>query len=187
MIKLLALASALTLAAVSSITPAQAGMRVGIGLGVGGLAVGAFGAEANEGRYSEEREYRERRRSRASREDREEKSSRSSKKSKSEKTDTASKSDNAKEGSSTREASSIASAGGEEPQAGATASIANSSTQNEHSSIALTSNEQAPAKAAVANNAPAEGKIDTASQTTKRLDCKKFFPSAGMTLSVPCE
>ncbi len=31
-------------------------------------------------------------------------------------------------------------------------------------------------------------KIDTASQETgKSLDCKKFFPSAGMTLSVPCE
>ena len=39
------------------------------------------------------------------------------------------------------------------------------------------------------NDAAPAKKIDTASQETtgKSLDCKKFFPSVGMTLSVPCE
>lgn len=187
MIKLLALASALTLAAISSIVPAQAGMRVGIGLGVGGLAVGTLGAMANENRYSEEREYRERRKSRAAREDREEKSSRSSKKSKSEKTDTASKSEGrSKEGASTAEASSIAGTAGDVQPQTATGSIAASDTRNEHSSIAMATGE-IPAKASAADPTPVAKKIDTASQTTNSLDCKKFFPSAGMTLSVPCE
>ncbi len=33
---------------------------------------------------------------------------------------------------------------------------------------------------------PAEATAD-GQQTAKKLDCKKFFPSVGMTLSVPCE
>ena len=41
-------------------------------------------------------------------------------------------------------------------------------------------NEARPAKVADAS-------IEPVSTTAKRLDCKQFFPSVGMTLSVPCE
>jgi len=34
---------------------------------------------------------------------------------------------------------------------------------------------------------PAETSASDAEQTANKLDCKKFFPSVGMTLSVPCE
>ena len=74
-------------------TTAQAGMRVGVGIGVGGLAIGALGAMSNGGgsRYSEPREYQERKKSRSVRREREEKApARSTKKSKAEKTDVAS-------------------------------------------------------------------------------------------------
>jgi hypothetical protein len=33
----------------------------------------------------------------------------------------------------------------------------------------------------------ADASIEPVSTTAKRLDCKQFFPSVGMTLSVPCE
>jgi hypothetical protein len=33
----------------------------------------------------------------------------------------------------------------------------------------------------------AEATVDSETQTGKRLDCKKFFPSVGLTLTVPCE
>jgi hypothetical protein len=35
---------------------------------------------------------------------------------------------------------------------------------------------------------PAKGQVvETAKQATKPVDCKKFFPSVGLTLTVPCE
>jgi hypothetical protein len=180
MTKLLALIAALTLAAVSSMSPAEAGMRVGIG--IGGLAIGTMGAIANEGRYSEQREYRERKKSRAAREEREEKSTRTAKKSKSDKSEKSEESETAaKEKTTGTEASSIARAAGEPAAVVSTGSTATASTQFEHSSIALTEVSEAP------RTAPVAKKIDTASQSTNGLDCKKFFPSAGMTLSVPCE
>lgn len=51
---------------------------------------------------------------------------------------------------------------------------------NENSSISLTSTEAAAtAKAAV---------VETVKEAAaKPVDCKKFFPSVGITLSVPCE
>jgi hypothetical protein len=52
--------------------------------------------------------------------------------------------------------------------------------KNENSSISLASTEAAaPAKAAVVEN--------TKEAAAKPVDCKKFFPSVGITLSVPCE
>ena len=33
----------------------------------------------------------------------------------------------------------------------------------------------------------AEAAVDSGSQPPKKLDCKKFFPSVGLTLTVPCE
>ncbi len=46
-------------------------------------------------------------------------------------------------------------------------------------------------KTAVAASKPAkvaEAAVDVAKpQPSKRIDCKKFFPSVGMTLTVPCE
>jgi hypothetical protein len=180
MTKLLALASAIALAALSLVSPAEAGMRVGIG--IGGLAIGTMGAIANEGRSSEPSEYRERRKSRAAREDREEKSTRSAKKSKSDKSQKSEDSETAsKEKAPGTEASSIAGASGGPAPVVNTGATATASTQFEHSSIALTEVSQAP------RTAPVAKKIDTASQSTNGLDCKKFFPSAGMTLSVPCE
>jgi hypothetical protein len=45
-------------------------------------------------------------------------------------------------------------------------------------------------KTAQASQKPAtvaEAAADSETQTGKRLDCKKFFPSVGLTLTVPCE
>lgn len=176
MTKLLAIAAALTLAFSTSVSTAQAGnngVRLGIGLGVGALAIGAI---ANSAQRSEAREYRERKKVRAARREREEQApTRSSKKSKAEKTEVAEKQPAAE---TTNEASSIAASADEALPKVVTGSTELAS-QPEHSSIALTSAEDpAPVKAKT---------VETASQAPKSLDCKKFFPSVGMTLSVPCE
>lgn len=177
MTKLFALAAALTLALSTSVSTAQAGnngVRLGIGIGVGALAIGAI---ANSAERSEAREYRERKKARAARREREEKApTRSAKKSKSEKTEVALKQP---ADETINEASSIAAAGGEAFDKVMTGSTEPQS-QAENSSIALTSiDTPAPVKATAT--------VETASQATKSLDCKKFFPSVGMTLSVPCE
>jgi hypothetical protein len=179
MTKLLALATALIFAASSFASTAQAGMRVGVGIGVGGLALGALGAMSNGGGRSEAREYSSRKRERASRREREEKSpTRSAKKSKSESTQQAEKepAEKAPAFAATNEHSGIAGKDGASPVTTGLTDTASSQTEN--SSISL-----ADAAGAVPK------KIDTASQetTAKSLDCKKFFPSVGMTLSVPCE
>jgi hypothetical protein len=178
MTKLLALATALIFAATTYTSTAQAGMRVGIGIGVGGLALGALGAMSNKG-GGEAREYRSRKKERAVRREREEKAPvRAAKKSKSETTQQAAKESVAKEPAfeASNEPSGIASKDGPGVPTVTTGST-DIAAQTENSSISLASaDEAAPVK-----------KIDTASQETKNLDCKKFFPTAGMTLSVPCE
>jgi len=174
MTKLLVLATALTLALASFVSTAQAGMRVGIG--VGGLAIGAIGAIANSGRSSEAREYRERRKPRAARRESEEKApTRTAKKSKSEKSETTEEAKS--ETPATTEASSIAAAEGATPVAPVTTGSMTAVSGIEHSSIALAS----------ADERPMAKKVDTASDNSTGLGCKKFFPSVGMTLSVPCE
>jgi hypothetical protein len=180
MTKLLALATALIFAASSFASTAQAGMRVGVGIGVGGLALGALGAMSNGGGRSEAREYSSRKRERASRREREEKSpSRSAKKSKSESTQQAEKepAEKAPAFAATNEHSGIA-GNGRPSSPVSTGSTDTASSQTENSSISLADADGAAPK-----------KVDTASQETtgKSLDCKKFFPSVGMTLSVPCE
>jgi hypothetical protein len=187
MSKLLALATALVLAFTSCISTAQAGMRgVGIGIGIG-VGLGAMGAMSNSGRGSyEAREYRQRKKERVSRREREEKapvrSAKKSKSDKSEKTEQAAK-ESAEEtpaSTATTEPSGIATTGAPVVAPVSTGATATADAQTENSSISLASasNDEAPVK-----------KIDTASQepTGKNLDCKKFFPSVGMTLSVPCE
>jgi hypothetical protein len=182
MSKLLALATtALIFAASSFASTAQAGMRVGVGIGVGGLALGALGAMSNGGGRSEAREYSSRKRERAARREREEKSpSRSAKKSKSESTQQAEKepAEKAPAFTATNEHSGIAGDGALATSPVTSGSTDTASSQMENSSISLADADGAAPK-----------KIDTASQetTAKSLDCKKFFPSVGMTLSVPCE
>ena len=167
MTKLLALATALIFAATTYTSTAQAGMRAGIGIGVGGLALGALGAMSNSGHRSEAREYSTRKKERAVRRQREEKAPvRAAKKSKPETTQQAATASN--------EASGIA---GKDGPAVTTGSTDTATAETENSSISLAS----------ASDDLAAKKIDTASQETKSLDCKKFFPSVGMTLSVPCE
>ena len=178
MSKLLALATALIFAATTFASTAQAGMRVGIGIGIGGLALGAM---SNGGGRGEAREYRERKRERASRRVREEKAPvRSAKKSKSDKSEKTEQAAEEPASTATNEASAIATTGGPVVAPVTTGATATADAQTEHSSISLASatDDAAPVK-----------KIDTASQETtgKSLDCKKFFPSVGMTLSVPCE
>ena len=52
--------------------------------------------------------------------------------------------------------------------------------RSENSSISVAStDEAAPAKTTVATT--------TKEASAKPVDCKKFFPSVGITLSVPCE
>ena len=183
MSKLLALATALIFAATTFASTAQAGMRVGIGIGIGGLALGAL---SNGGGRGEAREYRERKRERASRRQREEKAPvRSAKKSKSDKSDKSEQAakepaEEAPTSTATNEASGIATTGGPVVAPVTTGATATADAQTEHSSISL---------ASATDDATPMKKIDTASQETtgKSLDCKKFFPSVGMTLSVPCE
>lgn len=159
MTKLLALAAALTIALSSSISTAQAGMRVGIGIGVGGLAIGALGAMARNAHRSEP-QYRERKKARTVRREREEKAPVRTAK------------------DATSESSSIATQGDETAPEVITGST-ETQAQPENSAIALTSlDDPAPSKGA---------SVETASQLSKSLDCKKFFASVGMTLSVPCE
>ena len=63
---------------------------------------------------------------------------------------------------------------------------------SENSSITTAALETVDTTASVATDtvAPVEVKADAATKPEKaasKLDCKKFFPSVGMTLSVPCE
>jgi hypothetical protein len=180
MTKLLALATTLIFVVSSFATTAQAGMRVGIGIGVGGVALGAMGAMSNGGsRRSESREYSSRKKERAARRARQEKApSRTAKKTKSEPTQEASKdaAETTPDFVASNEASGIATLD-EAPASPVTTASTDLAAQSENSSISLTS----------ATTADAATKIDTASQQAKSLDCKKFFPSVGMTLSVPCE
>jgi hypothetical protein len=178
MTKLLALATALIFVVSSFATTAQAGMRVGIGIGVGGVALGALGAMSNGGsRRSEAREYSSRKKERASR--REKAPSRTAKKSKSEPVQQASEEahEKAPAFAASSEASGITTTDGAPVSPVTTSSTDLAAAQSENSSISLAS----------ASTADASKKIDTASQETKILDCKKFFPSVAMTLSVPCE
>ncbi len=179
MTKLLALATALIFAISSFATTAQAGMRVGIGIGVGGVALGALGAMSNSGsRRSEAREYSSRKKERAAR--REKAPSRTAKKSKSEPVQQASEEAAEKKTpafAASSEASGIATKDGAPVSPVTIGSTDLAAAQSENSSISLAS----------ASTADASKKIDTASQETKNLDCKKFFPSVGMTLSAPCE
>jgi hypothetical protein len=177
MTKLLALATAIVFAISSFSATAQAGMRgVGIGIGIG-VGLGALGAMSNgSSRRSEAREYTSRKKERAAR--REKTPSRTAKKSKSEPTQEASKetSEKAPAFAASSEASGIATKDGA-PVSPVTTGSTDLAAQSENSSISLAS----------ATTADASKKIDTASQETKSLDCKKFFPSVGMTLSAPCE
>jgi hypothetical protein len=76
------------------------------------------------------------------------------------------------------ENSSIADAA--EVAATETAKVELKASQSENSSIALASIEAtAPAKASVAKTMK--------EAVAKPVDCKKFFPTVGMTLTVPCE
>ena len=177
MTKLLALATALIFAISSFSATAQAGMRgVGIGIGIG-VGLGAIGAMSNGGGRSQAREYTSRKKERASR--REKTPSRTAKKSKSESTQEASKEPAEKTPAvaTSSEASGIATKDGAPVSPETTGSTDLAAAQSENSSISLAS----------ATTAEAPKKIDTASQETKGLDCKKFFPSVGMTLSAPCE
>jgi hypothetical protein len=193
--KLLTLAAALLLAFASTLSTAQAGMRgVGIGIGIG-VGLGAMGAMSNSGRGSyEAREYRQRKKERSSRRDSGSSEKKvTSKKSKSNsqeaKSESKAKTETADAKPSTDasiEPSSIAGTAGEStPAPVTTGSTDTAAAQTENSSISL----------AVGTNEDTPKKIDTASTDTdktatkeaKSLDCKKFFPSAGMTLSVPCE
>jgi hypothetical protein len=178
MTKLLALATAVIFAISTFAATAQAGMRVGIGIGVGGVALGALGAMSNGGGgRSEAREYSSRKKERASR--REKTPSRTAKKSKSEPTQEASKEPAEKTPAfaASSEASGIATTDGAPVSPVTTGSTDLAAAKSENSSISLAS----------ATTAEAPKKVDTASQETKALDCKKFFPSVGMTLSAPCE
>ena len=62
---------------------------------------------------------------------------------------------------------------------------------SENSSITTAALETVDTTASVADtDAPVEVKADATTKREKaasKLDCKKFFPSVGMTLSVPCE
>ena len=164
MTKLLAIAAAFLLAISTSVTTAQAGMRVGIGIGVGALALGAI-AKAH--RHHEAEEYRAHRKARTVYREREKRPTRSAKKSTS-----------------------------KPPQQ--TAEVEAEPVSSEASSIASSAADAPPAIITGSTGKPVAAKAETASlisaDTTQDddeaghgMDCKKFFPSVGMTLSVPCE
>ncbi|MFA5898415.1 MAG: hypothetical protein WC829_04805 [Hyphomicrobium sp.] len=169
MTKLLALAAALAIALSGSISTAEAGMRMRVGMGA--LAIGALSAMAHR---HHEPEYRTYKKPRAVRREREEKAPvRAAKKVKVEQNEVA---ENAPDKDIASEASSIATIGEESAPEVITGST-EAQPAGENSSIALT-DERAPTQAKI---------VEAANQSTSSLDCKKFFPSVGMTLSVPCE
>lgn len=191
MTRLVAVITALAVALGGLSVAAQAGMRVGIGIGVGGVALGAMSAMSKSSRSSEARgAYRERKKTRTVRREREEKPTRTAKsRGKSESAQKASKEPEDKASvvpavaatADDGENSSIA--GGVDrtpPSEGVTTGSTEIAAESEASSIALAGGRDEPRE-------QQPRKIDTASQTTKALDCKKFFPSVGMTLSAPCE
>jgi len=67
----------------------------------------------------------------------------------------------------------------------ASADVTNNEPTDSVEKIIVTSDKTAAADAKPAK--VAEATVETGSQTGKRLDCKKFFPSVGMTVTVPCE
>jgi hypothetical protein len=179
MTRLFSLVTALILAAASLASNAHAGMRVGVGIGVGGIALGALGGMSSGGR-GEAREYRERKKARTARREHEEKShTRSAKRSKakSEDTDTAEKEPERKGDKAVSLEHSAIAVGQDAGPAPVTTGSTKTVAETESSSISrVSAGGEEPAKV-----------IDTASEDTKRLDCKKFMPSVGMTMSVPCE
>jgi hypothetical protein len=67
----------------------------------------------------------------------------------------------------------------------ASADVANNEATDSIEKIIVKTDKTADAAAKPAK--VAEAAVETGSTTAKRLDCKKFFPSVGMTLTVPCE
>ena len=174
MTKLLALATALIFAATTYTSTAQAGMRVGLGSASAASpwapsapcptrAAAAKPASTGRARKSALSAASARRRPRFA-----------PPRSRSPKPGEAEKETSRNRFHTKRAASSL---GKDSAPAPVTTGSTDIAAQTENSSISLAS----------ANDAGSVKKIDTASQETKSLDCKKFFPSVGMTLSVPCE
>lgn len=164
MTKLFAIATILILAISTSVTTAQAGMRVGFGIGVGTLALGAI---ANAHRHHEAQEYRAHRKARTVYRDREKSPVRAAKKSASKPQQQLAEIEAAPVSS---EASGIASSDTETTPSITTGSL--KSTETKAKTASLTTEHANPESDGDAGHG---------------MDCKKFFPSVGMTLSVPCE
>jgi hypothetical protein len=117
--------------------------------------------------------------------ERAEKADKPSKSESAEKSEPAKKVDTAKAAPAETENSTFAAAGGsDKKQAEATTtSPATSGPQTEHSTISGASTDKpAGSKTAEAKPVPA-----TDEEKVSNVGCKKFFPTVGLTLSVPCE
>jgi hypothetical protein len=117
--------------------------------------------------------------------ERAEKTDKPSKSESAEKSEPAKKVDTAKTAPAETENSTFAAAGGsDKKQAEATTtSPAKSGPQTEHSTISGASTDKpAGSKTAEADPVPAKDE-----EKVSNVGCKKFFPTVGLTLSVPCE
>jgi hypothetical protein len=116
--------------------------------------------------------------------ERAEKADKPSKSESAEKSEPAKKVDTAKVAPAETENSTFAAAAGsDKKQAEATTtSPAKSGPQTEHSTISGASTDKPVGKTAEAQPAPAKDE-----EKVSNVGCKKFFPTVGLTLSVPCE
>ena len=159
---LIALAAALMAAATMFSAAAEAGFKVHIGFG---FPIGGFNTHS--GDYSSHRRWRERHYVQ-----RKAKSQVAKKSSSGSKTDDVAKTEDAKPADAVAaetENSSIT-----------TAAIAAPEDEAKDATKPAETTAQAEPK-------PAADTVVDAAKTAKKLDCKKFFPSVGMTLTVPCE
>jgi hypothetical protein len=117
--------------------------------------------------------------------ERAEKADKPSKSESAEKSEPAKKVDTAKAAPAETENSTFAAAGGSDKKQAetTTTSAAKSGPQTEHSTISGASTDKpAGSKTAEADPVPAKDE-----EKVSNVGCKKFFPTVGLTLSVPCE
>lgn len=161
---LIAIAAAVFAMSAMLAPPAQAGMKGRLAVG---LAIGAIGIMAHQQRRYEHRKRHHHARRRAAK-----------------KVYTAKK----------KSAPKVEEVAKAEPAPLPEQKVVDAAVDNENSSISTAALAPIEETASVDNAEPVnfvaeapESVPATGQETAKRLDCKKFFPTVGMTLSVPCE
>jgi hypothetical protein len=148
-------------AMLTSTAPAQAGMKGRLAVG---LAIGALGVMAHEHRRYEHRKWKKKRYE----------ARRKAKK---------------KVYTSKKSSPSTKKVAKAKPAPAPEQKVVDTDVENENSSISTAALEPIEETASIDNVAAevSETEPEEGQKSANKLDCKKFFPSVGMTLSVPCE